>query len=160
MLPSVSDLLSKTIVVYRKNTAYFLRFMAIFFVTIFLLGLGQDAIFSSSLIPIPGLAFIVYLISAIMIGVATLWLNLGLMVAAKHALDEQPLLPFKTVMRQVWPFVPAAAIAAVFSGALVLIGGFFFVIPGLMFAVWFSFASHEVVFFNAAAIPALQESER
>lgn len=160
MLPSVSGILEQSLQTYRKNSRYFLRFMALFFVITFLLGLAQDSIFISRLIPIPGLAFLVFLVTATIIGLATIWLNLGLLVVSKQALDNQPLESFTAVMSKVWPFLPRAAIASIISSVLVVVGGFFLVIPGLLFAVWFSFTSHEVVFFNAAAVPSLQESKR
>lgn len=160
MLPSVSEILGQTLHTYRKNTGYFLRFMVLFFVITFLLGLGQDAIFSSRLIPIPGLAFVVYLISAIAIGLATLWLHLALIVVSKNALDNQPLQSFSVAMKKVWPFLPRAAFAAIVSSVLVGVGGLFLVIPGLLFLIWYSFTSHEVIFFNAAAFPSLEESKR
>lgn len=160
MLPSVSDILGQTFKTFRRHTGYFVRFMLLFFIVTFVLGLGQDAIFISRLIPIPGLAFVVFILSSVVIGLATLWMYLGLLVASKRALVGEPLQPFTVVMKSVWPFLPSATIATVFVSVMVAIGGLFFVIPGLLFLVWYAFTTHEVVFFNAAAVPALEESKR
>jgi hypothetical protein len=160
MLPSVSEILAQTLVVYRRNMRYFLRYMALFFIITFVLKFLRDAILASRLISLPGVAFVIFVLSIIVIGIITLWLHLGLMVAVKQAIDGSRADRFQDIMQRVWPFLPRAVGVAILSGLLVGLGSLFLVIPGLILLVWYAFSTHEVVFYNCSVGQALEESKR
>lgn len=160
MLPSVSEILTQTLVVYRRNMRYFLRYMALFFVITFILKFLRDAILASRLISLPGVAFVIFIVSISVIGIITLWLHLGLMIATKQALDGNKADSFRAVMTRVWPYVPRAAGVTILSGFLVGLGSLFVAIPGLILLVWYAFSTHEVVFYNCSIGQALEESKR
>lgn len=160
MLPSVSDILGQTLKTFHRHTRYFMRFMLIFLAIAFALNLAQDTIFSGPISFTRGATFVLYVVSVILTSLVTFWMYLGLLVASKRALDNEPPQPFLTTMKSVTPYLSAAAIAAIITSAMVLVGGLFFVLPGLLFLVWYAFTTHEVVFYNSGAIPALAESKR
>jgi hypothetical protein len=102
----------------------------------------------------------VFILTLIAGGVVTLWLNLGLLIASKHALDEQTPEPFTLVMKRIYPLLPRVVVVSVITSLLVGIGGLALVIPGLIMLVWYAFTTCEVLFFNTTPLDALTESKR
>ncbi|HUD44400.1 MAG TPA: hypothetical protein VMR41_02555 [Patescibacteria group bacterium] len=98
-----------------------------------------------------GVLLALLILGAIFIGVlAITWQLLSL--------NEDPKISFGTIFRKGFSFfIPVLAVTLL--NVLIIIGGFFvFVIPGILFAIFVSYAQYEVIFDKQRGINALRRS--
>jgi len=91
--------------------------------------------------------------------VATLWLSIALAQVIKNLLQGQPLMTIKqTLMNNshlLWPTIYTSLLSA-----LIIIGGsLLFIVPGIIFSIWYAFVFYSIIFENKKGIEALRASK-
>lgn len=91
--------------------------------------------------------------------VATLWLSIALAQVIKNLLQRQPLMTIKQTLKSnnhlLWPVIYTSLLSA-----LIIIGGsLLFLVPGVVFSIWYAFVFYSVIFENKKGIEALRDSK-
>lgn len=91
--------------------------------------------------------------------VVTLWLSISLAQIIKNLLNKQPLPPTKQILlansHLLWPVIYTSAISAL----IILGGSILFLVPGIIFSMWYAFIFYAVVFEKQGGLSALRYSK-
>jgi len=162
MLITASEIIKKSWETYSKNWKVFLPYMISLFTTSLTLGLVgilgltiEKFLHRGSLVFINNL-FIATLTVALLL--LTLWLTIALTKALKSFVEKKDIETLKENLHQtgkyLWPVIWTS-----FLMFLAIIGGFvLFIIPAIIFAIWFSFYFYIVLFEDKTGVAALKNS--
>lgn len=146
MLIGVSELIAKTWQIYRSHWKTIVAYIISFFLpTVLLFLAGLAGIFISRSNALNTAANIVLLVLIVAAGLFAVWNSIALTAAIGAIVRGQEVLPWKqmflNVRRAVWPVI----FAAVIVGLIVFGGTILFIIPGLIFLVWYAFAYYRII---------------
>ncbi len=167
------DLLKQAIKLFFANFLYFLKFMLVRFGLIMitfllmLIPLMTSGIFShysfitNSITPFfphlgPGTIIAIIVLSLLEI-VVSLWLNASQYIQIK-AVTENSKISVKDLLKQGWGILGKFFITSIVAGLVVVLGFMLLFIPGIIFAVWFSFALPVLLFEEKSGPDALSRS--
>ncbi len=160
MLKTVPELVSESFQLYKKNWRNYLPYMlAIFLPTLILSIIGTISLYLSILLPASSLAsnIIIIMIFAASL-VTTLLASIALIRALNANLTDQTLdwkENFKISNHLILPVIWVSFIA----GLIILGGSILFVIPGIIFSVWYGFVTYPAILENARGMEALRISK-
>lgn len=160
MLKTAPEIVSESFQLYKKNWHNFLPYMLVIFLpTLVLSVIGTISLYLSAYIPASNLItnIIIIIIYAASL-VLTIWATIALIRALSAGLSEQPLdwkENFKASDHLILPLI----IVSIITGLIVLGGSLLFVIPGIIFSIWYSFASFPVIFDGVKGMEALRTSK-
>lgn len=172
-LQSPIDLIKESFQIYfkRENLVFLLKFAlagflvgilaALPFIILAILGVGAGALASFSdygapFLTIVVLLFVVGIIFSITIGV---WLQAAQIMAISQVIKGGQL-SVESAFRSSWgKIVWRLFFANMLSGLVVVLGLVLLIIPGIIFAVWFSFVSFVLVTENLGAMESLKRSK-
>lgn len=157
MLIQPMEIFKKSWHVFKDNWRVFLKitgWLMIPAVLLGLLGLADEKI---------GTAFIaesvpIYLALTALSFIIGLWVSVVLVRLIWHALAQQPI-NFSLLKTKAWRDTAPYLWVMVLVNILVLLGLILFIIPGIMLAVWFSFASYIFVLEGTRGMAALRQSK-
>lgn len=160
MLKTATELVVDSWDLYRKNWRKFLPFMVLLFLpTLILSALGTITLYLSVYLPSSSLASnIVILIVFAASLVFAIWVTIALARTMYACLLAQPTEwreTFSSSNNLIWPMIFTTFLV----GLIVLGGTLLFIIPGIIFAVWYSFTSYAVIFEGAKGLNALRASK-
>lgn len=160
MLKTATEVIVDSWDLYAKNWRKFLPFMIMLFLpTLILSALGTITLYLEMYLPSSSLAsnIVIMLVFAASL-VFALWSSIAL---AKTMYDSilAKTTPWKETFSSssnlIWPVIYAS-----FLVSLIVLGGtLLFIIPGIIFAVWYSFAFYNVIFENVGGFNALRASK-
>lgn len=151
-LPVFSHFFSKTFSVYKNNFWTFLIISAIPFIVSFLfLNIFLKLIIKSSLANI-FLIIPIYLIIVIIF----LWVNLSLLYAVK---ERENKINIGVALKKGWSNLGSYLWVSFLVFIIVLGGSILFIIPGIIFMVWFALATYVLVDENKKGMDALKRSK-
>ncbi|TSC84320.1 MAG: membrane protein [Parcubacteria group bacterium Gr01-1014_13] len=160
MLKTATELVVDSWDLYVKNWRKFLPFIIMLFLpTLILSALGTISLYLSVYLPSSSLAsnIIILIVFAASI-VFAIWVTIALARAISDSLLAKPTNwkeTFLTSSTLIWPVVFTS-----FLVSLSVIGGtLLFILPGIIFAVWYSFASYAVIFEGAKGLSAMRASK-
>ncbi|KKW17576.1 MAG: hypothetical protein UY58_C0001G0001 [Candidatus Magasanikbacteria bacterium GW2011_GWA2_50_22] len=146
MLIGVSELIAKTWQIYRANRGTLVPYIASFFlppVALFLAGLAGIYISRSSTLNTATNITLLVLITAA--GLFAVWNSIALTAAMGALARGQSALPWKqtflSTRRAVWPVI----FSGIVVGLIVFGGTILFVVPGIIFLVWYAFTYYRIV---------------
>ncbi len=162
MLLSVTDIIHKSIELYRQHWKLFLQFVLIIFVPITLfytaLDIGAGSQMRNGSVS-PLLAGVIILAS-IVTGLLSLLFSLAFIRIVAKAYKNQPILPLREEIRLSLPLMLPAVIVTAVGGIAILGGLILFIVPGIIVALWFSFSIYTVALDEKKGIEALKESKQ
>ena len=147
-------LFKQSINLFLANFKYLLKFWLVN-ISLMILALTP---FSAFFIKNP-LAMILGFVGILVYILMTFTLSASSLVQAKSILDKKTL-NLKELLRQGWKLIGPLFITGLLTTLAVLGGFFLFIIPGLIFSLWFSFTNQVVVMENISGIPALSRSRQ
>lgn len=146
MFITVSELIQKSISLYRDNAKLFIQYTAINLLPWTIVGLTRHMILT------PILTIIAIIVS--------LWSSVAQnRVMAKRYRGEQALSieqELSASTPHIWPLIGSG----ILGGLAILVGTLLFIIPGIIVGVWFAFTEQAVAIDGAKSIEALTESKR
>ena len=156
-LLSLGDLLKNSFEIYKKNSHTFISLMALHAVA-FLVFLPAALLF---IIPrshfyklvLFALLLIVFAIAMLIIG---LWVQVSLLFAIKNRNSKVNL---QKSLRQGWEHITAYIWVTLLVGLVVFGGILLFIIPGIIFSIWFSFSKYVFVAEGKESTKALIKSK-
>ena len=160
MLKTASEIVKDSWSLYTKNWRRFVPFMVLIFLpTLILSALGTISLYLSLYLPSSTTASnIIILVVFAASMVFAIWVTIALTKALNSALLSQPgewKETFLSSSNLIWP-----AILTSFLVTLSVLGGtLLFIIPGIIFAVWYSFTSYAVIFEGAKGLNAMRASK-
>lgn len=160
MLKTATELVVDSWDLYHKNWRKFLPFMILLFLpTLILSALGTISLYLSVYLPSSSLAsnILILLVFAASI-VFAIWVTAALTKTMFDCLTAKPT-QWKEVFYNsstlIWPVIFAS-----FLVALIVLGGtLLLIIPGIIFAVWYSFTTYAVILEGARGFDALRASK-
>lgn len=163
-------LFQQSIRLFLKNFKYLLKFwlvkLVINYPPIILVAIiaivSLAPIYSRSLSSSPtSLTWLVYVAVplALIWIVVSLWLGAAGLIQTRSIVENQTL-PIKQLLSEGWKIIGKVFITGLLAGLAVLGGVLLLVIPGIIFAVWFTFTTQIVVFENLSGTEALSRSKQ
>lgn len=160
MLKTATELIVDSWNLYAKNWRIFLPFIIMLFLPTFILSaLGTITLYLSVYLPSSSLASnIVILIVFAASMVFAVWVSVALARTIFNCLLAKPTEwkeAFFTSSNLIWPVIFTS-----FLVTLIVLGGtLLLIIPGIIFAIWYSFVFYTVIFENARGLNALSASK-
>lgn len=160
MLKTTTELIVESWELYAKNWRKFLPFIVMLFLPTFILSaLGAITLYLSVYLPSSSLAsnIIILVVFAASL-VFAVWVTVALAKTMLNCLLAKPTEwreTFSSSSNLIWPIILTSFLVTliVLGGALLLI------IPGIIFAVWYSFTSYVVIFEGVHGLDALRASK-
>jgi hypothetical protein len=160
MLKTATELIVDSWNLYAKNWRKFLPFMVMLFLpTLILSTLGTLTLYLEMYLPSSSLAsnIVILLVFAASL-VFAIWVTVALAKTMFDCLSAKPTQwkeTFSTSSNLIWPVVLTS-----FLVTLCILGGtLLFIIPGLIFAVWYNFTSYVVILEGAKGLDAMRASK-
>ncbi|MSU75229.1 MAG: hypothetical protein EXS55_01825 [Candidatus Magasanikbacteria bacterium] len=159
---SISNIISQAWLLYSKNWRALSIYMAFLFLPTFLMSiLGIVGVSLNKVIP--GSA----LVSNIIIGIIfiislliTFWTTIALTCGLKAMLDNAPNHSWRAMFDKASPLLWPFAYTSLIVGLVVFGGTILFIIPGIIFTVWYAFTGYVVLFDGEKGAAALSASKR
>lgn len=160
MLKTATELIIDSWDLYAKNWRKFLPFIIMIFLpTLILSALGTITLYLSVYLPSSSLASnIIILVVFAASMVFAIWVTVALARTIFDCLLAKPTQwkeNFLGSSNLIWPVI----LASFLVGLSVIGGTLLFIIPGIIFAVWYSFTSYAVIFEGLQGLNALRASK-
>jgi len=158
MLINAGELIKQSFSLYRENSQLFIRYMILLFIPTAIItilgGLLEILVDAPS-----GLFTILYGIVGIASTLVAFWITLAFIRVVANAYAKKEGTPLRDQLNGathlIWPAIWVSIISA-----LAIIGGaLLFIIPGIIFSIWFSFALYSVILDEQKGIEALKHSK-
>lgn len=162
MLISINDLIKKSIHLYKENLRLFLGYMKILLIPAIILVLSQTAVTVAGGVSLVTKSnFLAFLFFIILIAslLVTLLVTIAFIRVIKKRIDNQTPETIKGELLAARPLLWPSIVASILAGLAVLGGVVLFIIPGIIFSVWFIFVTHAVALDNARGTAALSQSK-
>lgn len=154
-LSGVGDLLSRSWQIYKERIWVFLGIIILPWLSILPLGLLVAGLMRlPQLLPILS---VVILIFALIVIIVTLWSSVALLYAIK---EREEKIGIKESFTKGWHKIISYLWISISVGFITLVGFLFFIIPGIIFAVWFSLATYVLVAEDLRGSKALSRSKQ
>lgn len=162
MLITVSELIGKSWQDYKKNLHEWMIFAALIFAPNFILVMaGSFGGFLSEYAPWTGLPTDLIIIILILLSIfSSFWSSLALAHAVGTYITRKRSDHWKEHYAAVLPLLWPAFITGVIVTITLTAGVILFIIPGIIFLVWYSFTGYRVLFENESGLRALRESKK
>lgn len=160
MLKTATEIIVDSWNLYAKNWRKFLPFIIMIFLpTLILSALGAITLYLSVYLPASSLASNIIILTIFAASlVFAVWVSVALAKTIFDCLLAKPTEwkeTFSGSSDLIWPVIYAS-----FLVTLIVLGGtLLLIIPGIVFAVWYSFAFYTVIFENARGLNALSASK-
>ena len=177
-LASPLDLIKSSLQIYfkKENLLYLTKIALLYFLVnipagVILVSLGITSLsleklangslenyltlFSSS---VPSILLLIATAVFVLVIILSLWYQV-ISIKAVAMVVKGERLAIRQILKLAWGRVWKFSVTSLFMGLMVLVGLVLLVIPGIVFAVWFSFAIYIVVTENVGAIDALRKSK-
>jgi len=156
-LISIGDLFERSFAIYKNNFWTFIKIISInilFFLIVLPFAIGfflvRNNIYASILL------ILVALICVLIIAVFAFWIKVSLIFVIKERGRNFSVVQ---ILKDSWPYLGSYAWISFLVG-LVVVGGFIlFIIPGIIFLVWFCFSTFILVFEGKKGTQALKRSK-
>ncbi len=158
---SLSDIISQAWRFYTKNFETLIPYMALLFLPTALLsalglvGMSIDKFLPNSIIASNIIIFIIFLASLIFSFWATIALIKGLAVLLQNPARHAWRASFSYAAPLFWPF----AFTSFLVGLVIMAGTLLFIIPGIIFALWYAFAGYAVMLDGQTGLAAMRFSK-
>ncbi len=156
MLPSVSNLFKRAYAPYRTHPKVIFKFILLFFLPIFVVGLTRFSVDLISIVygivPAGALLFVV---GAICMSLLSLWFTISYIQALADMEEGRSLQTIKEYLKKTAHLIlPVFGLS--FLVGLIVLGGFILVIiPGIIFSIWFTFVAQARVLDQKKGISSL-----
>lgn len=160
MLVTASEIIEQSWGLYTKNFRRLGVFMFFMFIpTVILSALGILGIYLDSLLPNSAMLSNIVLLFLFFVSVIfTLWTGIALAHEIKQLLEGggaswKQL--YNTTTHLIWPSI----YTSILVGLVVLGGSLLFIIPGVIFTVWYAFSNYAVIFDEKRGLSAMRASK-
>lgn len=162
MLLSATDILQKSWQDFKDHWHEWMVFSLLIFLPAFILVLiGSIGSFINAYIPetisLTNLLIVLIAIISLFIG---FWSSLALIHAVDVYLENKQTEPWKTHYIATIGFIWPAFYTTIFVGIVVVLGLILFVIPGIIFWLWYYFSLYEVIVGSNKGVTAMRASRR
>jgi hypothetical protein len=163
MLLSASQILQKSWKTYTFNFKKFLPFIG-FFTALFFLQAAPEIYNALEahyglLINSAVVVLIVLLVFVAIISVVSIWGIAAMSFFIRDLLTNQPTQKLSAYLKNSQKFLPPMIITSLLVGFIVFGGTLLFLIPGIIFSVWYAFIINTVLFENKQGMEALDASK-
>ena len=162
MLLTAAQLITQTWRLYYKQWRALFPFMMLFFIPLLVMSvLGLLSLFLSATLPTSDFVNSLFLVALFFLSILfSVLASIALSRAVKDLAVSGTTLPWKAHLHASVPLLKSVIFASALT-ILVIIGGtLLFIVPGIIFTVWFMFTSYAVMFEGFRGRAALAESKR
>lgn len=155
MLITTSGLIEKSFSLVHKHMRVFAPYVLALIapVFIYLIILQLFAVSNTAMFRIFEVFF------SIVIGILQLWVTLGLTKEIAERYAGNPVMTWKQQLHFTIPMIIPAVVISILTTIIVFAGTLFFIIPGIIFSVWYLFGSIALVLENKRGMEALRMSK-
>lgn len=163
MLIKAGDIISKSWQIYSNNFNKLIPYMAFLFIPNFILGLiGYISLYldryatSGAFVLVNNIIMLAVFVASL---IFTLWAAMALAKNLGAIANKQPTLAYKesfsSTSHLIWPIIYTTLLV----GLIVAGGTVLFIVPGIIFAIWYSFTYYTVLFEEKRGVAALVASK-
>lgn len=160
MLIPAGEIIRRSIALYKENTHTFIKYMIALFVPMSIITIIGTVNDPSLGYAIPSLLFPIFFVGIVCSFFAMLWFSLAFLRVVARRYEHQPVGSLKqeieSTKSSIWPCLWVS----ILGGIIILAGMVLFIIPGIIFNVWYYFSTYEVLLHNKKGMQALSESKQ
>lgn len=161
MLLSLSAIITGAWRFYVKHFEDLLVYMVFLFLPTFilsilgLLGMYLNQILPGSILTSNIIIFIIFILTLLF----TFWTTVALTYALKALMDGETDTSWRAMFDKAYPMLWPFALTSLLVGIAVIGGTLLFIIPGIIFTIWFCFSTYVVLFDGQKWVAALKASK-
>jgi len=159
MLISATDIIKQSFELYRNNWKIFIQYALLLLIPGTLIGASGASLGYFILATDFIISFLAWGILIVLFSILSFWFSLALIRVINKRYQNLPTKNLKEELLDSKNLILPAILASILSGLAVMGGIVLFIIPGIIFAVWFMFSMYEVALDNKKTIEALQHSK-
>lgn len=154
MLLSANDIIHKSVDLYKQNIQLFFRYMIALFIPTAVLSVASIYITTTN-------QLVALVLSIIMIAaaVAALWISLSFIQIIANRYEGKETMTMVDELKHTQKKIIPSILVSLLTAIAVIVGFVLFIIPSIIFMVWFSFVLHEIVLENKKTIEAMKASK-
>lgn len=156
MLIKAGDIISKSIALYRENWKLFFSYILLFFIPT-----GVFQIIVAIMDQRPDTLWSVLFIVAMMVllVLVNIWFSVAFVRAIARRYTGQDAKDVRSELETAKPLFWPAVLASILAGLIILGGMILFIIPGIIFSIWYAFVLYAVALDNNTATGSLKASK-
>lgn len=167
MLISAGDLIKKSFALYKQNGKLFLKYVLLSYVPGVILavaglflGGAAGVLFFAEKKGSAGIALAVLIILVIAAILASIWIFLAFIRVIATRYLNKPEGKIGEELKKSTPLILPYIGASILFGLIIFGGTILFIIPGIIFAIWFSFYFYEIALDNKGVMDSLKGSKK
>jgi hypothetical protein len=158
MLITAKEIITKSVETYQANWKKFLPYMIMIFIPALLTGFA--GLFSPlNLESNFTLGLWLYIALVIVFSIFTIWFSSALVKTIAAAIENKKMNEPKKEILDAKKYIIPIILASILTGIIIFLGVIFFVIPGIIFAIWFAFISYEIILEDKKIMESLRNSK-
>lgn len=153
------DIVRKSIALYKEHRDLFASYIKLLAIPSGAVVIGSEILnlFFAELPPVLGFAFLFLLV--IPASVVSVWISIAMIRAIGDLFLGVPVKPVRDMLKASVPLIIQSVIVSILSALAVLGGLLLFIIPGIIFSIWFAFAVYALVLDGKRNVSALVASK-
>ncbi|MBT3538949.1 hypothetical protein HOF40_02975 [Candidatus Parcubacteria bacterium] len=160
MLITATDVISRSIKVYRENASLLLKYAGLILIPAVLImlagySLGVFIVFTNSIF----LGFGLYSLLVFLLSLVGFTISLSMIRVVAALYQNQPAPDLVPDLKSSLGLLLPAILVSILSGLAIVGGLILLIIPGIIFAVWFMFSLHALMLDNKHTVDALKYSK-
>ncbi|MFZ2190062.1 MAG: hypothetical protein WAV48_04740, partial [Candidatus Magasanikiibacteriota bacterium] len=163
MLISAKEIIQKSIDLYKKDYKLYLPYLILLFIPTGVLGL-TEAMFGSFREAIKFYGFstttLVYFIIMVASSLASIWISIAFIRTLVNTINNQPTKTHKEELEHSKKLIIPAIVASIVTSLAVFGGLLLLIVPGIIFAIWFTFSLYSVAIEETSGVEAMRHSKQ
>ncbi len=162
MLLTATELIEQSWQLYRTHWKRLLPFMLFLFPLYIVLNnvkLFRETLFAYTSLSMIAIMLVLVVLAGILI-VLALWNSVAMTLTFQHITAHTPVTPWRASWALAQPLLFPTVYTAIIYTALVFFGSFAFIIPGIIFLVWYAFSFYAVILDHETGLGPFRLSRR
>ncbi len=163
MLISITDIIKQSVTLIMQHKMFMFRYILLLLIP----SVCSTMLLILFIIFIPegwhignvGISYILYLLTTIGLSLVSFWFSMTLIRVLAKTYDGHVALSMVAELRNATPIVWPGIVVTILTGLVVFGGTLLLIIPGVIFAIWFTFAIYGVAIHNIRPMEAMKTSK-
>lgn len=162
MLLSASEIISQSINLYKKNIKNLLGYVGLMALVTIIMTILSEYVFPMLFnAQQPLWIFGLEVLALVMVTtVLNIWFAIAMINAIAQIYTKQTVTKMQPMLKQTATLVLPAFFASILVAITIFAGAIFFIIPAIIFGVWFTFVTHQIALNNKKPIQAIKASRK
>ncbi|HBU06997.1 MAG TPA: hypothetical protein DEB09_02845 [Candidatus Magasanikbacteria bacterium] len=163
MLISAKEIIQKSIDLYKKDYKVYIPYLILLFIPAGVLGLTEAMLGSfREAIKVYGFSSttLIYFVIIVASSLVSIWISIAFIRTLVNTINNQPTKTHQEELEHSKKLIIPAIIASILTSLAVFGGLLLLIVPGIIFAIWFTFSLYSVAIEETSGVEAMRHSKQ